>query len=115
MREYMHLFRDLVDKNITVIFNAWEMQMDIKNTSGEVITKTYPKMFKSIAPEMCGIVDMVGHLECYDKTGDRWLRFQPQRNLMAKCQFKGVDAEEPADLPNLIGKVFAFDYLAKEE
>jgi phage nucleotide-binding protein len=115
LREYLLLFRDLADvRKMNVIFNAWEMSMEIKNTAGEVITKTYPKLFKKLAPEICGIVDFVAHLECYDKTGDRWMRMHPQKNLVAKCQFKGIDAEEPANLPSLFAKIRAFDYAPAE-
>ena len=115
MREYMHMFRDLVEMKFNVFFTAWEMQMDIKNQSGEVLTKTYPKMFRAIAPEMCGIVDFVARLEHFEKTGDRWLRLAPQKNLMAKTQFSGLEKEEPADLSELLEKIYAYDYTGGEK
>lgn len=115
MREYLHLFRDLVEMGITVIFNAWEMNIEIKNAGGEVVTKTCPRMFKKISAEVCGLVDMVGHLECWEKTGDRWIRFHPQKNLIAKTGFKGISAEEPPDLPQLLEKIYSYDYTKTEE
>jgi len=111
MSEYTRLFRDLVDSGITVVFNAWEQNITVKNdSSGEVITKICPKMFKSITLEVCGIVDAVGRLEKYDKTGDRWIRFHPQKNLIAKCQFKGLDECEPADLMHVLKKLYSHNY-----
>lgn len=115
MREYVHLFRDLVEQGITVIFNAWEMNLEIKNSGGEVVTKTCPMMFKKIASEICGLVDMVGHLECWDKTGDRWVRFHPLKGLVAKTGFKGISAEEPAHWPTILKKVYEYDYTKGDE
>ena len=114
MREYMHKFRDLVENGVTVVMNAWEMNVDLKNAGGEVVTKTSPKMFRKLVPDVCGIVDMVGRLECWDKTGDRWVRFHPQKNLIAKTQFKGISAEEPANLVEIIEKVYTYDYSKTE-
>jgi len=110
MREYLHKFRDLTEQGLTVVINAWEMNVDLKNSGGEVLTKTSPKMFKKLVPDACGIVDMVGHLECWEKTGDRWVRFHPLKNLIAKTQFKGIDECEPADLVKILEKVYTFDY-----
>jgi hypothetical protein len=72
-------------------------------------------MFKKISAEICGLVDMVGHLECWEKTGDRWVRFHPQKNLVAKTGFKGISAEEPANLPQILEKIYAYDYTKTEE
>ena len=105
MREYIRDYRDLVYNGINVIFNAWEAPIEIKNSNGEIITKTFPKMAKKVAPEICGLVDMVGHLEVYEKTGERWLRFGPSTQYITKCQFKGLDAGEPANLPAIFKKI----------
>ena len=110
LREYIRLFRDLVEKNINVVFNCWEQNFQIKNAGGEVISKTGPDVFDKVMPELCGIVDFVGRLEFYEKTGDRWVRFTPQKNLIAKCQFQGLEACEPADLQEIFGKIYAHNY-----
>ena len=110
IRETLHLFRDLIYKGITVVFNAWEMPLEIRNIQGEVITKTFPKMNKRVAPEICGIVDVVGHLEVHTKTQQRWIRIGPSQQYITKTQFKGLDIGEEADLPALLDKIYAYDY-----
>ncbi len=113
MKEWVRLFRDLVYQNITVVFNAWEFPLEIKNFDGAVITKTFPMIGKKIAPQVCGIVDVVGHLEVHEKTGKRWVRFGPSEQYITKSQFKGLDIGEPADFPTILGKLLAYDYKEK--
>lgn len=111
LREAIRGFRDLVFKDINVVFNAWEAPIDLKNKDGEIITRIFPKISKKVAPEFCGIVDAVGHLEVYDKTGDRWIRFSNNEQYITKCQFKGLGDGEPANLPALIEKIKAVNYV----
>ena len=115
MREVLHLFRDLTFQNITVVFNAWEMPLEIQNTEGLRITKTFPKLGRKIAPEVCGIVDIVGHLEVYEKSGKRWIRFGPSNQYITKSQFKGLEAGEPPDFPAILDKLYSYDYKTKEK
>lgn len=115
MREMLHLFRDLVYQDITVVFNAWEFPLEIRNNDGVVITKTFPKLSKSVSPQACGIVDAVGHLEVHTKSNKRWLRFGPSDQYVTKCQFQGLDAGEVADLPTVIEKLYSHEYATKEE
>lgn len=110
MRELLHWFRDLVYQNINVVFNAWEFPLEIKNVDGCVITKTFPKMSKRLAPEACGIVDVVGHLEVHTKSNKRWVRLGPSEQYITKCQFKGLDTGEPADLMVILDKLRGYDY-----
>jgi phage nucleotide-binding protein len=110
MREYLHLFRDLIFREICVVFNAWEFPMEIRSLEGVVITKTFPKLARKIAPEVCGIVDVVGHLQVHEKSGKRWIRFGPSDQYITKSQFKGLDRDEPADLKVVLKKLFEFDY-----
>ena len=113
MKEWVHKFRDLIYQGITIIFNAWEFPLEIKNNSGIIITKTFPMIGKRIAPQVCGIVDVVGHLEVHEKSGKRWIRFGPNEQYITKSQFKGLDTGEPADLPTVIEKLLAYDYKEK--
>ena len=113
MREWVHNFRDLIYQGITVVMNAWEFPMEIKNVEGVIITKTFPMIGKKIAPQLCGIVDCVGHLEVHEKSGKRWIRFGPSDQYITKSQFKGLEKGEPADFPLIIGKLLAYNY--KEE
>jgi phage nucleotide-binding protein len=111
MKEWVHQFRDLIYQGITVVFNAWEFPLEIKNVEGVIITKTFPLIGKKIAPQLCGIVDCVGHLEVYEKSGKRWIRFGPSDQYITKSQFKGLDMGEPADLPYIIDKLLKFNYV----
>lgn len=110
MREYLHLFRDLVYNDICVIFNAWEFLLDVKQESGIIITKTFPKLAKRLAPEACGIVDVVAHLEVHEKSNKRWLKLGSSSQYITKSQFQGLEDAEPADLPPLFAKLYAYDY-----
>ena len=110
MKEWMHNFRDLVFQNINVVFNAWEFPMDIRNTDGQVLTKTFPMIGKKIAPQLCGIVDVVGHLEIYPKSGKRWVRFGPSDQYITKSQFQGLDMGEPPEFPHILDKLRMHEY-----
>lgn len=114
--EWLSNWRDLTDMGINVIFNAWETQLDIQNSDGTIITKTCPDLGKSSTLRACGLVDIVGHLEVFEKTGKRWLRFGPAKQYLTKCQFKGIvttdnpsGAQEP-DLSEVISKIKGFNY-----
>jgi phage nucleotide-binding protein len=127
MREYLKLFRDLIYNDQTIIFNAWEMPMDIQVKGGEVVTKTFPKLGKKLAIELCGMVDVVGHLEMYEKTGDRYLRFEPTHQIEAKCTFRGLEKFEPiTEIPGshppqyegfmpILKKLYEYDYGGNNE
>ena len=115
MKEFMHQFRDLVYVGITVVFNAWEFPLEITNDNGRVITKTFPKVGKKLAAIICGIVDVVGHLEVHEKSGKRWLRIGPSDQYITKTQFKGLDAGEVADLPTILEKLYAYNYEVKKK
>ena len=114
MKEYLHLFRDLVYSGITVVFNAWEFPLDIVNDGGRVITKTFPKVGKKIASTICGIVDVVGHLEVHEKSNKRWLRIGPSDQFITKTLFQGLDAGEMPDLPTILEKLYAYSYKKEE-
>jgi phage nucleotide-binding protein len=116
MREYIRLFRDLVFVGTTVIFNAWELPIEIQVSGGEVKTKAFPKLSKKLAIELCGLVDVVGRLERYPKTGDRFLRLDGTNEIEAKSAFKILDSEGrqvkfwEANLPTLLEAIYAHDY-----
>ena len=111
MMEWIHNWNDLRDMGINVVFNAWEYAYDLQNNNGTIITKTGPLVGKSSVGKICGIVDLVGHMEVFEKTGARWVRFQPSQQYITKCQFKGLDpkGEEP-NLTKIIDKLKAYDY-----
>jgi hypothetical protein len=114
MKQWLHNFRDLIFQNINVVLNFWEFPIDIQNQDGMIVTKTFPMLGKKIAPQMCGIVDAVGHLEVWEKTGKRLVKFGPSNQFITKVQFKGLDAMEPPDLLAIINKLISFDYTKGE-
>lgn len=116
MKEYTTLFRDLTtEKGMNVIFNAWEETFELERSDAGSITKIGPKVTKGIVQDICGKVDMVGHLEVYEKTGDRFIRFTGTAKMIAKSQFKGLNEEngiilEEANLPAIIKKIMEYNY-----
>jgi phage nucleotide-binding protein len=117
MKQYIRMFRDLVFKNICVVFTAWEFPLDIRNTEGRVITKTCPKLSKKLATEIVGLVDVCGHLRVSEKTGRRWLKVGPDEQYITKTQFQGLDVNtgELADFPTLLGKLYGWNYKKEEK
>jgi phage nucleotide-binding protein len=115
MMEWFHNWRDLVDMGINVIFNAWEYPYEIQSSEGTVVTKTCPMVGKASCFRVCGLVDVVGHLEVFEKTGKRWVRFGPSKQYLTKSQFRGLENGEPADLPLIINKLKEFDYKRSEK
>lgn len=117
--EWLSNWRDLVDLNINVVFNAWEFPYDIQNSDGTVVTKTCPTLGKSSTFRACGLVDAVGHLEVFEKTGKRWLRFGPSKQYLTKSQFKGLvtvdnpSGAQPPDLTQIIKTLKDYDYSVK--
>lgn len=114
IKEWVHNFRDLVYQDINVVLNAWEFPLEIRNNEGIVITRTFPLIGKKIAPQICGIVDVVGHLEANEKTQQRRIRFAQSSQFITKSQFKGLDAAEPSDLPFIISKLKGYDYAIRD-
>jgi phage nucleotide-binding protein len=113
MREWIHLWRDLVFQGTNVIFNCWETPMELKNVEGNVVTLTVPKISKSNVPTLTGCVDVVGHLEVHEKTGKRWLRLRPNDECLCKSQFQGVGEDksgEIADFGIIFGKILNHNY-----
>lgn len=109
MKEWVTLFRDLEFQGVNVIFNAWETQIDMKTMTGETMTMSVPFVTKRTAVQICGLVDAVGHLAVYEKSGQRWLQFGPSNTYLTKCQFKGLGNEE-ADLMKVFSKINSYNY-----
>ena len=93
-----------------VIINAWQRDYDVAVSDGIVQTRTCPQVGKSNVPSVCGLVDVVGHLEVHEKSGKRWIRIGPSNQYITKSQFKGLDSGEIADLPTIINKIKEYDY-----
>jgi phage nucleotide-binding protein len=113
MREYFMLYRNLMYKGITVIFNAWEYPFEFESHDGVVKTMTMPKVSKKVSPDICGEADLVGHIEVHQASGKRWVRFVANEQYVAKCQFKGMEENGGLCLPNfpdILEKIYGYDY-----
>jgi len=113
--EWIHNWRDLVDLGINVIFNAWEYPYEISQNNGVLITQTAPMVGAKSCRRICGLVDVVGHLEIDPKTDKRWIRFGPSAQYLTKTQFKGLKAGEIADLSMILDALKAYDYEKEEK
>ena len=105
LREYIRIFRDLTERGINVILTALEMPLVTQETSDGIVTKAFPKLTKSLAPELCGLVDMVGRIEINDKTNERRIRFKGAENITAKTRVAGILDYEGTDLNVIFNKI----------
>jgi len=110
IKEYARLFRDLVFCDISVVVNAWEFPYTYATAEGVTITKAFPKVSEKFTRILCGIFDVVGHLEIHEKTQQRWIRIGANDQFITKTQFKGLDLGEQADMPLLLNKLYQYDY-----
>jgi len=115
MLSWIHEWRDLQELGINVIFNAWEFPYDIQKNDGITETKTAPMVGKASCFRICGLCDVVAHLEVHEKTGHRWLRIGPSRQYITKSQFQGLEAGEVPNLTTIINKIKEFDYTKEIE
>lgn len=107
IHEWVTLFRDLQYQGITVVFNVWEKQYELKSQTGESYTMAYPYLSGRNAAQIPGIVDAVGHLEIITG-GDGpqwWVQFGPDSMHLTKCQFPVGLGKEPADLMVILNKI----------
>jgi phage nucleotide-binding protein len=110
MRDWVRLFRDLVYQDVNVVLNAWEFLLEVTNQEGTIVTKTFPLISKTISPACCGLVDVVGRLECNEKTQQRRIRVGQNDQYITKSQFQGLNPAEPPDLPLLFKKLNSYEY-----
>jgi len=94
MRKVIMEFRDLkkaannkVSRPINPIFIAGSFPLETLRTSDQVTTRRYPMLTKKFSQEICGLVDIVAHLEV-DGNQNRILRMHPTDEVMAKTRYK---------------------------
>lgn len=75
MRDYMRRLRDLRDAGKNVVVTCLEMPIELHLDDGEIKTRLYPMMGRKLAPEICGLFDIVARLEISQKPGNEGLRF----------------------------------------
>ncbi len=93
MRKTIMEFRDLkkagnnkVGRGIHVIFLAGSFPLETLKTEDTTLTRRFPLLTKKFSQEICGLVDIVAHLET-DTNGTRLLRMHPTSEVMAKTRF----------------------------
>jgi phage nucleotide-binding protein len=75
MREYLRILRDLRDRGVNVVVTALEMQLQMEQGQAVQRSRSYPMLAKKIAPEVCGLFDVVGHQVISNKDGHEGERF----------------------------------------
>lgn len=112
MREYLREIRDLRSRGINVVVTALEMLVRVEQTEETATSKLLPMMSAKLAPEVCGLFDIVGHMEVSHKAGKegtRFVRLQPDGKCAAKdrvfgrayCNATGADLLNiPDGIPN---------------
>lgn len=101
MREYLRTIRDLTVNGQHVIINALEMQSDATDGTTQK-SRLMPMMMNKLAPEICGLTDIVGRMEISSReesAGERFIRLEATEIITAKdrafgrkyCKATGTD------------------------
>lgn len=87
MRDYARRLRDLREKGVNVVVTALQTPLEIEQNEENVKTCMYPLVLKKLAPELCGLFDIVAHMEVSTKTGhvgERFFRLDGDDKVIAK-------------------------------
>lgn len=68
-----------------ILLTAWEELVTITAPTGEQYTSFMPKIQKTIRDSVCGICEIVGHIE-FIEDGSRGIRLETTKNVYAKNQ-----------------------------
>lgn len=94
VRGYLRVLRDLKERGVNIVVTALEMPLELDaSVDGVVHSRLYPMMSKKLAPEVCGIFDVVAHMEVSSKEGSegrRFVRLTSSDSCIAKNRFGGV-------------------------
>lgn len=80
-----NLIRVLKGFNKNLILTAWEILEPVTSPTGEQYTRFIPKLQSKIVDNICGLCDVVAHLEI-DTEGNRGFRLDGTKNVYAKNQ-----------------------------
>ena len=87
LRDILRQFRDLNERGKNVVVTAHEMDLGGYRDDGSQYSRIVPKLSKKIVFEICGIFDIVAHIEISSKEGQagkRFLRLDPTAEIEAK-------------------------------
>ena len=100
MRDYARRLRDLRERGVNVIVTALEMPLELEQSDDSIRTRLYPMFGRKLAPEICGLFDVVARLEISTKPGhegERFLRMDGDETMIAKNRY-GTGKFAKADL-----------------
>lgn len=80
-----NLVRVLKGFNKNLILTAWEVTELVTSPAGEQYTRFVPKLQSKIVDNICGLCDVVAHLEI-NAEGERGFRLDCAKNVYAKNQ-----------------------------
>ncbi len=66
------------------VFTTWESQKDIIAPTGEKYTQVRPMLRDKNTDNICGLCDIVGHLEVDAQTGERYVQLESSPRVIAK-------------------------------
>lgn len=110
MREYLRKFRNLRDKGVNVIVMALEMPIELEQGEDVVRTKMFPMVLKKLAPEACGLFDVVGRMRVSSKAGhegQRYIVLDGNDDMTAKNRYDNAKVWLNADLGAFIADATA--------
>jgi phage nucleotide-binding protein len=90
MRDYMRKLRDLRERGVNVVVTCLEMPLELEQSDNSIRTRLYPMLARKLAPEVCGLFDVVARLEISQKPGaegTRYLRLDGNESLIAKNRY----------------------------
>jgi phage nucleotide-binding protein len=111
MRDYIRRLRDLREHGINIVVTALEMPVELEASEGTTRTRLYPMMSKKLTPEVCGMFDIVGHVEVSRKEGhegERFIRLDGTDQVVAKNRW-GKGTWAAPDLAKLIASTKCAD------
>lgn len=91
------IIRNLKTLQKRILLTAWQELVDVISPTGEQYTSFMPRIQKSARDNVCGLCDVVGHLEI-TSTGERVIRLLSTKNVYAKNQHDDRKACRQEDL-----------------
>ncbi len=95
-----NLVRILKGFNKNIVLTAWEVLEAVTSPTGEQYTRFIPKLQNKIVDNICGLCDVVAHLEITAE-GERGFRLDGTKNVYAKNQ---RDNRKKCKINELIGE-----------
>ena len=91
------IIRNLKNLKKRILLTAWQELVEVTAPTGEQYTSFMPKIQKSARDSVCGLCDVVAHLEI-TATGERVIRLLSTKNVYAKNQHDNRKACKQNDL-----------------